>query len=158
MLAGLRVSNLVLPSCILPDISSTVSRPLVTNHLSLGDNFGLFISMRLLSKYCTRRVPDPSGASAYGSIPDARGAGPQVHDRDAAREATGRSLRIHTLSNAESANGMEAGRLEAAAWAGWAAVGVQPMVKLRVAMARSILVRECDGLWTFVICVKILFS
>src|SRR6478609_8426177 len=110
MLAGLRVSNFVLPNCTLPEISSTVSRPLVTNHLSSGDSLGSLTSMRLLSKYCTSRSPVPSVASAYCSTPDARGAGPHVHDREAARDTTGRSLRIHTRSNDESANGMEVGR------------------------------------------------
>src|SRR3954463_4877978 len=105
--AGWRVSNLVLPVCMRPDISSTVSSPLVTNHLSLDASLGLLISMRLLSKYCTRRVPDASGASAYGSSPDASGAGPQVHVREAACDATGWSLRNQTFSKAESANGSE---------------------------------------------------
>src|SRR5437870_5117368 len=120
MSAGLRVSNVELPACIRPEISSTVSRPLVTNHLSSGESLGLLISMRLLSKYCTSLAPDPSGASAYGSMPEARGAGPHVHERTTAREATGRSLRIQTVSNAESVKGIESGRGAVACVAAWA--------------------------------------
>src|SRR6266516_272086 len=117
MLAGVRVSNLESPTCIWPEISSTVSRPLVTNHLLSGEDLGLLISIRLLSKYCTRRIPEPSCASAYGSRPAISGAGPQVHVRATALEATGWSLRIQTRSNAESAKGSEASWELGDAWA-----------------------------------------
>src|SRR5437867_7514040 len=157
MSAGLRVSNVELPTCIRPEISSTVSRPLVTNHLSSGESLGLLISMRLLSKYWTSRVPEPSGASAYASTPEARGAGPQVHDRATARDATGWSLRSQTVSNAESAKGMEAGSRVGAAPAGLVA-GVQPRVNNRVAIADSIAIRWWDVLLAFVISARILSS
>ena len=66
-------------------------------------------------------------------------------------------MRIHTRSNVESANGIEAGRLAEAALAECVPDGVQPRAKLRVAIARNTLMRECDALLTFVINAKVLF-
>src|SRR5881227_3202455 len=95
MLAEKRLTTALLPICICPLISSIVSSPLVTNHWVLGLALGSLISMRLLSKYCTRRVPVPLGASTYCSCAAAPGAGPQNHVRLTCPDATSESVRSH---------------------------------------------------------------
>src|SRR5689334_10966605 len=84
-------------------MSSTVSRPLVTNHCALGSASGLLTSMRPLSQYWTSRLPDPSGASAYASSPATPGAGPQIHERLTLWAATALSVRVQSKSKLESA-------------------------------------------------------
>src|SRR5437588_7958191 len=58
--------------------------------------------MRLLSKYCTLRVPPTP--SAYFSVLVSPGVGPQYHERTTALSATSLSVRFHVLWKAGSAN------------------------------------------------------
>src|SRR5436190_453410 len=96
-------SGTLWPVCIRHEMSSTVSRPLVTYQGELGSAEGLFISMRLLSKYCTSRLPP--APSLYSSLrPPLLGAGPQNQVRFTWPEATRSSVRRQVDSNAGMAN------------------------------------------------------
>jgi hypothetical protein len=64
-------------------------------------------------------------------------------------------LRIQTVSNAESAKGIEAGSLLGAAETGFAA-GAHPRVNDRVAIAHNTAMYGCDDLVAFVIYARIL--
>src|SRR4051794_21731802 len=57
--------------------------------------------MRVLSKYCTSRVPP--GAFLYGSLVAKPGVGPQYHERFALPSWTGLSVRSQVRWNAGSA-------------------------------------------------------
>src|SRR3712207_1766312 len=83
-----------------PLISSFVNKPLVTNQRSLRLPPELVISMRLLSQYCTSRLPPE--ASAYCSRPVAKLFGPQIHERPVCPPATAASVRPQTLVKAGS--------------------------------------------------------
>src|SRR5438270_7886250 len=144
MLAGARCVQLLSPVCILPEINSTVSRPLVTYQGELGSAEGLLISMRLLSKYCTRRLP-PCPCAYCSMRPAVLGAGPQNQVRLTLPEATGPSVRRHVVSNALPAN---AGGVNADAAAGRETAtlgGFDPWAARRTASktaARILQVRE----------------
>lgn len=102
--AGRRHSKRLYPTCIRPVINSMGRRPLVTYQGENGFAVGSLISMRLLSKYCTTRIPSyPSsnGSRSAGVL----GAGPQVYDRPLICSATGRSWRSQTRRNASLPKG-----------------------------------------------------
>src|SRR5438105_15918499 len=92
------------PTWTEPEIRSTVSRPFVTKNGLFGLALGLLSSMRLLSKYCTRCRPLPSGDSLYASSrPGVLGPGPQNHVRLTLPYFNSRSVRFQTRSNAVAA-------------------------------------------------------
>src|SRR3954447_23632591 len=114
-----------------PDTNSTVRRPLVRYQGELGLAAGLFISMRLLSKYCTRRLP-PAPCWYSSLSPAVLGAGPQNQVRLTLPEATGLSVRRQVVSKAGPAK--EAGADGAAAAAG---AGIAPTPEGETAWAST---------------------
>ncbi len=66
----------------------------MTYHWELRSPAGLVISMRLLSKYWTWRLPP--GLCAYGSVRALSGCGPHTQVRLIDRLSTGWSVRVQT--------------------------------------------------------------
>src|SRR5215216_3325187 len=94
-LAGPRCSYRLKPFCWRPVINSIGSRPLVTYQVAFGSAVGSLISMRLLSKYCTVRLPSTPSANCSRST-SLIGSGPHVHERPVRCRAIGRSCRFQT--------------------------------------------------------------